>query len=227
MDGIRLALAFDFRGERGDAGRSFVDPVEVSGFSFQVSLSPSFSLSLSLSLWRARAPAPALVTRNQKSPTMSGEDRAVSSVEASAMTTTTVSTTGGRAGKTAPRFVRVWDYVAARAAETHAVRCAIERGGRRLGVASLARHLRRRATSHAPRLERRRPNLKRRNERDGEKEGFKRCRGALRRRGRMHEVRFKAGESGESYRVMRTHAWHAKRCDDDDDDDECMFFSIA
>jgi hypothetical protein len=151
---------------------------------------------------------------------MSGEvDRAG---EARAITTTTVSTTGGRAGKTAPRFVRVWDYAAARAAETHAVRCAIERGGRRLGVASLARHLRRRATSHAPRLERRRPNLKRRNERDGEKEGFKRCRGALRRRGRMHEVRFKAGESGESYRVTRTHAWHAKRCDDDDD--ECMFF---
>jgi len=152
---------------------------------------------------------------------MSGEhDRAVSSVEASATTTTTVSTTGGRAGKTAPRFVRVWDYAAARAAETHAVRCAIERGGRRLGVASLARHLRRRATSHAPRLERRRPNLKRQNERDAEKEGFKRCRGALRRRGRMHEVRFKAGESGESYRVTRTHAWHAKRCDDDD---ECIF----
>ena len=42
----------------------------------------------------------------------------------------------------------------------------------------------------------------------------------------MHEVRFKAGESGESYRVTRTHAWHAKRCDDDDDD-ECTFFSIA
>ena len=37
----------------------------------------------------------------------------------------------------------------------------------------------------------------------------------MRRRGRMHEVRFKAGESGESYRVTRTHAWHAKRCDDD------------
>lgn len=40
----------------------------------------------------------------------------------------------------------------------------------------------------------------------------------------MHEVRFKAGESGESYRVARTHTWHAKRCDNDDDDDECMFF---
>ena len=145
---------------------------------------------------------------------MSGEgDRAVSSVEARATATTTVSTTGGTAGTTAPRFIRVWDYAAARAAETHAVRCAFERKGQRLGVASLARHLRRRATSHAPRLERRRPNLKRRNETYGKEEGFKRCRRALRRRGRMHEVRFKGGESGEeSYRVSHTHAWHAKRC---------------
>ena len=85
--------------------------------------------------------------------------------------------------------------------------------GRGAGAHSLARHLRRRATSHAPRVVRRRPNLKRRRGDGGD--AFRRCRRAVRRRGRLHDARVVNGDGGgggnEGARTMRTHTWHAKR----------------
>ena len=113
-----------------------------------------------------------------------------------------------------PKFVRVWDYASARASEIYATTEAIGRArGRGAGAHSLARHLRRRATSHAPRVVRRRPNLKRRRGDGGD--AFRRCRRAVRRRGRLHDARVVSGDGGgggnERARTMRTHTWHAKR----------------
>ena len=112
----------------------------------------------------------------------------------------------------AARFIKVWDFASARAAELYATTTAIEgRGnGKVLGVSTLTRHLRRRATSHAPYLSRRRPNLKRRRGDGGDGGGFRLCREALRRRGRLNAQTERAVD-GVMYKVLRTHTWHAKR----------------
>ena len=109
-----------------------------------------------------------------------------------------------------PRYVRVWDFVAARARELRATTRAIE-GRRALGVETLARHARRRATSHAPRATRRRPNLKRRRAAAaGEDATTEGCRRRARRRGRLNAARTRAG-GGTAVKALRAHAWHAKR----------------
>lgn len=109
------------------------------------------------------------------------------------------------------KFLRVWDFAAARAAELLATTSAIEeRTGKKLGVQSLPRHLRRRARSFAPRVTRRRPNLKRTREgRAGD--AFRRAREATRRRGALN-ARRRLNDDGNEVKTLRTHVWHAKRC---------------
>ena len=113
----------------------------------------------------------------------------------------------------APKFLRVWDFARARSAELCATTSAIEaRTGTKLGVASLARHLRRRARSFAPRLTRHRPNLKRlRASAGGGTEAFRKARAAMRRQG-VIGARRAEGRDTLAVRVLRTHVWHAKRC---------------